>query len=57
MRPFSMITSSAISQSRVYFPAGFKKENLKKKNRSRDVSISKGQTVGFLVLLELSCIQ
>ena len=26
-----MITSSAISQSRVYFPAGFKKENLKKK--------------------------
>lgn len=57
MHPFSMITSSAISQSRVYFPAGFKKENLKKKNRSRDVSISKGQTVGFLVLLELSCIQ
>lgn len=31
MHPFSIITSSAISQSRVYFPAGFKKENLKKK--------------------------
>lgn len=31
MHPFSIITSSTISQSRVYFPAGFKKENLKKK--------------------------
>lgn len=35
MHPFSMITSSAISQSRVYFPAGFKKENLKKKKTDR----------------------
>lgn len=33
MHPFSMITSSAISQSRDYFPAGFKKENLKKKKQ------------------------